>query len=112
MVFRYTDNKTGKARTVTVGALEFIRRFLQHVLPHNFMKVRYYGFLAAASRKKLTKLRKMLYLDAIPKGGPETVQASAKVFLCPVCGSQMQWVEKLPKGMPRALPKGFIGHVP
>ena len=65
VTFRYTDSKTGKTKIVILEVLEFIRRFLQHVLPHNFMKMRYYGFLAAASKKKLAKLRKMLYLDLI-----------------------------------------------
>jgi len=104
VTFRYSDNKTGKTKIVTVAALEFIRRFLQHVLPHNFMKLRYYGFLAAASRKKLHKLRKLLYLASIPENEDENSQTAAKILLCPVCGSPLQWVEKLPKGV--------IDHVP
>ncbi|MEE9119086.1 MAG: transposase, partial [Calditrichia bacterium] len=52
VTFRYTDGKTGKTKIVTLDALEFIRRFLQHVLLHNFMKVRYYGYLASAAKKK------------------------------------------------------------
>lgn len=53
VTFRYTNSKTGKTRIVILDALEFIRRFLQHVLPNNFMKLRYYGYLAAASKKKV-----------------------------------------------------------
>ena len=53
VTFRYTDSKSGKSKIVTIEALEFMRRFLQHVLPHNFMKVRYYGYLAAASARKV-----------------------------------------------------------
>lgn len=104
VTFRYTDSKTGKTKIVILEALEFIRRFLQHVLPHNFIKVRYYGFLAAASKKKLAKFRKMLYLDSIPANEQENDQQLAKVLLCPICGSQLQWIEKLPKG--------FKNHVP
>jgi Putative transposase len=43
--FRYQDSDSGQWRTLTWPALEFIRRFLQHVLPNGFIKVRYYGFL-------------------------------------------------------------------
>jgi hypothetical protein len=104
VIFRYTDSKSGKIKIVSLEVLEFIRRFLQHVLPHNFMKMRYYGFLAAASKKKLIKLRKMLYLDSIPENEPENDQQLPKVLLCPICGSPLQWVEKLQKG--------FKDHVP
>ena len=104
VTFRYTDSKTGKTKIVTLEALEFIRRFIQHVLPHNFMKLRYYGYLAAASKKKLAKLRKMLYLNSIPANELENDQQLAKVLLCPICGSTLQWVEKLQKE--------FKDHVP
>jgi hypothetical protein len=106
VTFRYTDYKTGKTKIVTLDVLEFIRRFLQHVLPHQFMKVRYYGFLAAACRKKLVKLRKMLYLRAVAKDENENINnpTAAKVLLCPVCGSQLQWIENIPKGLTGHLP--------
>ena len=104
VTFRYTDSKTRKIKIVILQVLEFLRRFLQHVLPHNFMKVRYYGFLAAASKKKLAKLRRRLYLDSIPANEQENDQQLPKVLLCPICGSPLQWVEKLTKG--------FTDHVP
>ena len=104
VTFRYTDSKTGKTKIVLLEAFEFIRRFLQHVLPHNFMKLRYYGYLAAASKKKLAKLRKMLYVDSIPANEQENDQQLPKVLLCPICGSQLQWVEKMPKGFKDRVP--------
>jgi len=97
VTFRYTVYKTGKAKIIKLGAMEFIRRFLQHVLPHNFMKVRYYGFLAAASRNKLDRLRKILFLDEKPVDGTQ-VKPAVKTLLCPVCGSQLLWIKTLPKG--------------
>ena len=48
--FRYADTKTGTAKTMRLSAFEFIRRFLQHVLPTGFMKIRYYGFLHPCSK--------------------------------------------------------------
>jgi hypothetical protein len=112
VTFRYTDSKTGITKIVTIEAFEFIRRFLQHVLPHKFMKVRYYGFLAAASKKKLHKIRKMLFMDSIPvKNTPDGLKAD-KILVCPVCGNPLQWIEKIPKGLPRAESKGFIDYAP
>jgi hypothetical protein len=104
VTFFYTDNKEGKTKIIVLPALEFIRRFLQHVLPHNFIKVRYYGYLAAASRMKLTKLRKMLWLDPVTKNKRDKVLIMAKTLHCPKCGSVLEWVEKLPKR--------FNDHVP
>ena len=48
--FRYTDTKSGKNRITKLQIFEFIRRFLQHVLPQGFMKIRYYGFMHPSSR--------------------------------------------------------------
>ena len=45
VLFRYTDTKTGTNKTMSLSPFEFIRRFLQHVLPTGFMKIRYYGFM-------------------------------------------------------------------
>lgn len=103
VTFRYTDSKSGRIKIVTLEALEFIRRFLQHVLPYNFMKVRYYGYLASAAKKELDKLRKMLFVDSLPEN-TNTEQQLPKKLLCPICGSPLQWVE--------TLPKGFKDHVP
>lgn len=47
--FRYTDTKSGTGKIMPLSAFEFIRRFLQHVLPKGFMKIRYYGFLHPSS---------------------------------------------------------------
>jgi len=61
--FHYKDYKTKDAnglplvKTLTLGALEFLRRFLLHVLPKGFQRIRYYGFLATRNRK--TKLKQL-----------------------------------------------------
>ena len=55
VTFSYRDNKAGGARkTITLEAIEFIRRFMQHVLPCGFCKIRYFGFMSICNRK--TKL--------------------------------------------------------
>lgn len=52
VTFRYQDPRQGRWRTMTLEALEFMRRFLQHVLPASFHKVRYYGLLSPPSNSQ------------------------------------------------------------
>lgn len=105
VTFCYKDSKSEKTKIVKLEALEFIRKFLQHVLPHNFMKVRYYGFLASASKKKMAALRKMLFIDAVCVNENKEQKQIHKMLKCPICGSPLQWVETLPKNLNGALSK-------
>jgi hypothetical protein len=57
VTFSYTDRKDGgKKKELTLTAHEFIRRYLQHVIPKKFQKIRYYGFLNNSTRKKNLKI--------------------------------------------------------
>lgn len=58
VAFRYKATDTSKARRCNLTAEEFIRRFLQHVLPKGFVKVRYFGFFSPGLRPRLATLRK------------------------------------------------------
>lgn len=62
VTFRWKDYANGnRQRNMTLDAVEFLRRFLLHVLPKGFMRVRYYGFLANRNRAdKLTRIRRLL----------------------------------------------------
>jgi hypothetical protein len=60
VTFRYRATDSGQAKLCTLAVEEFIHRFLQHVLPKGFVKVRYYGFLSVAQRAQLTTLRQQL----------------------------------------------------
>jgi hypothetical protein len=60
VTFRYRTSDTGKLRTCTLPVEEFIRRFLQHVLPKGFVKVRYYGFLSSGLQQRLATLHQQL----------------------------------------------------
>jgi hypothetical protein len=60
VTFRYRATDTGQERLCTLAAEEFIRRFLQHVLPKGFVKVRYYGFFSSGSRPRLAAIRQQL----------------------------------------------------
>lgn len=100
VTFRYKDPDSGKQRYQTFSAEEFIRRFLQHVLPHRFVKVRYYGFLSPGNRLLLQKIRKLLVVK-IKKGDdtqPNTEKAAARQtpsIPCPECGNPMKWIRKI-----------------
>lgn len=59
--FRYQDYRDGKQKVMALAGVEFLRRFLQHVLPHGFMRIRHFGWLAnACRRKKLSKVRQAI----------------------------------------------------
>ena len=61
VAFRWKDYRDDQQKTVTLSADEFIRRFLLHVLPEGFQRIRYYGFLANRSRQqKLARCRQLL----------------------------------------------------
>jgi len=75
VVFRYRDNRSGKIKRCRLEAMEFVRRFLQHVLPRRFVKVRSYGLYATASRLALQKARCML----APQDGTSDAASSSTV---------------------------------
>ncbi len=60
VTFRYRDGTTGQPRRCSVTTEEFIRRFLQHVLPRGFTRVRHYGCFSPGSAKKLALARRLL----------------------------------------------------
>lgn len=106
--FRYKDYTHGHTRKeMTLSATEFLRRFLLHVLPPGFMRVRHYGLLANRQRTvKLARGRELLGCRTPPAPGPhpeESVPERIKrltgvdVARCPVCGSgPMRLIERLP----------------
>jgi len=60
VTFRYRASDSGQTKLCTRAAEEFIHRFLQHVLPKGFVKVRYYGFMSVAQRRQLTMIHQQL----------------------------------------------------
>ena len=67
VTIQYKERKTGRARTCRLSGDEFMRRFLQHVLPRGFHKVRYFGLWHPAHRRSAARVRQMLQLQASPK---------------------------------------------
>ncbi len=66
VTFRYRDNRTQKLRQVTLPAVEFLHRFLQHVLPRGCTKVRYYGLWSPTCRTQLERARTLLAVPPPP----------------------------------------------
>jgi Putative transposase/Transposase zinc-binding domain len=91
VTFRYRDNRTQAIRRVTITGVEFLGRFLKHVLPRGCAKVRYYGLWSATHRADRTKARALLSVATIaPPAEPPTAEAassspSPSPTRCPHC---------------------------
>jgi hypothetical protein len=111
VTFRWKDYRaTGKTRykAMTLDAHEFMRRFLLHVLPGGFHRIRHYGLLANTGRREhLARARELLHVvpTATESQPPEAVAANiAPTFVCPHCGAAMIIVEVLARGQPIRAP--------
>jgi Zn-finger nucleic acid-binding protein len=102
----YRDD--GKTKIMTLGADEFIRRFLQHTIPDGFHRIRHFGFLANGHRTaKLALCRQLLAVPPPPPPPPapdyrERYRQLTGVSLdtCPDCGGQMRDIGPLPRTAP------------
>jgi len=106
ITFKYCDRSDeNKVKALTLKATEFIRRYLLHILPRGFMKIRYFGFLGHANKKvSIPLLRLLIDPEAkIAVNLAETVQemmirlTGVDLSLCPECGKgKMIYIEDLP----------------
>jgi hypothetical protein len=108
VTFRYKDYRRDGAErygTMTLGAHEFIRRFLLHVLPKGFHRIRHYGLFASATRKaNIARIRDLLAASS-PTSAPEPAPPADPRRPCPCCGGRMTIVETFGRWMqPRAPP--------
>jgi hypothetical protein len=97
VTFKYKDSATDQVRFCTVSAEEFMRRFLQHVLPERFVKVRYYGLLSPGKRRLLKRVREVLGARASGSAASSEVGASnqREILRCPSCGNEMTLIGTL-----------------
>jgi hypothetical protein len=103
VTFRYKDYRrdgVARYRTMTLTADEFIRRFLLHVLPKGFHRIRHYGLLASGGRRaNVARARALLAVP--PAATPaEPAEPPDPRPLCPCCGGRMVILETLQRWMP------------
>jgi len=119
----YRSKQRFRHKTMTLKTDEFIRRFLIHVLPSGFHRIRHYGLLANSGRRDNLKRARQLLID---KTDDEAVNDDAAIdhtkaqqdtlseqvqatYLCPHCGSPMVIIECFERGhLPRAPPPKMI----
>jgi len=113
VTFKWKDYRIkgrDRLRTMTLDAAEFIRRFLRHVLPSRFHRIRHYGLFAGAVRpRNIERVRQLL---AVPTGTPERSRAEADseaetasmARQCPCCGGRMIIVETFDGARPERSP--------
>ena len=97
VTFKYKDSATDQVKYATVSAEEFMRRFLQHVLPERFVKVRYYGLLSPGNRHQLKRVREVLGARASGSAARSEDGASnqRETLRCPSCGNEMKLIGTL-----------------
>jgi hypothetical protein len=104
VAFRWKDYRVktgGRQKVMRLATGEFIRRFLIHILPDGFHRIRHYGLLASAARKaNIAKVRSLLG-EAQPEATPQATDAVIPLTLrepCPCCGGLMRIVEIFRRG--------------
>jgi hypothetical protein len=109
MTFRWNDYRAkGRTRykTMTLEAGEFMRRFLLHVLPGGFHRIRHYGLLAKPVRRaSLATVRELLHVTPEVNALPEdTVLETRPAFICRHCGAPMIITDILARTAPIRAP--------
>jgi len=95
VTFKYQKVGSSRWRHMTLTVFEFIRRYLDHVLPRGFVKVRHYGFLSPNCAVPLQRIRELIcelyetLRDLLPKADPPN---KPKPLRCAICQAPMRWV--------------------
>lgn len=92
VTYRFKNSRTDQWETKTLPGFDFMHRFLQHVLPKGFVKIRYYGFMAPGRRNLLAVA---LYLLGASKPLSVVYPVPKKDHLCPCCGSPLRLIKPL-----------------
>jgi Putative transposase/Transposase zinc-binding domain len=108
VTIQYKERKTARSRTCRLSGHEFMRRFLQHVLPRGFHKVRYFGLWHPAQRHNAARVRQMLQLQAtprfdpppdfvVPQPGPPGAESTPQINppACPHCQGRLIFIRRL-----------------
>lgn len=91
VIFQYKKPQSRRWRQMALDVMEFMHRFLQHVLPTGFMKIRYYGFMSPGASVPLDRIRALIELAfgfdvELPDPEPEPIRKPT----CPDCGAELK----------------------
>jgi hypothetical protein len=104
VTFQYRTSDTDLLKTCTTSVDHFIHRFLQHVLPSGFVKVRYFGFLAPTRRSLLSSFQARLQHYSSPLETTSLLNTNANILqpalpkqqpTCPKCGQPMSFLRSI-----------------
>jgi hypothetical protein len=98
VTFLWKDYAHGnKKRKMTVTTDEFLRRFLLHVLPRGFVRIRHFGFLSARRRRESIAVSRQVLAETPRPRSPTltTTPSPVTTWPCPCCGGAMIIIEKL-----------------
>jgi hypothetical protein len=108
VTIQYKERKTGHSRTCRLSGQEFMRRFLQHVLPRGFHKVRYFGLWHTSQHQNAARVRQMLQLQAtaspailrdlvVPQLVPPSTEPTPSIepLICPHCQGRLIFIRTL-----------------
>jgi Putative transposase/Transposase zinc-binding domain len=101
VAFRWKDYRADgrdRKKVMTLATAEFIRRFLIHVLPHGFHRIRHYGLLASGTRADNIARARELLGAAKPEGQPTAAAVDPSKSTCPCCGGRMIVIEIFARG--------------
>jgi hypothetical protein len=96
VTFKYQKVGSAKWRMMTLSVFEFMRRYLEHVLPRGFVKVRHYGFLSPNCAVPLQRIRELICVlyETLRNLLPSVLEPpkKPKPLCCPVCQTLMRWI--------------------
>ena len=101
VTFTYKDGDSGKPKRCTLPAEQFMHRFLQHVLPTGFVKIRYFGLFSSGNRHLLHRVRSLLGASDPHPPGPISQQSDPEAntqlpeLSCPKCGHSMAVIQSI-----------------
>jgi len=98
VTFTHQDRATGQTKTLRLPGQEFLRRFLQHVLPKGLQRVRHFGWLSPAATRRWQRLHALL--DWKPAVAPDAAAAPCWAPGCPRCQKPMRLLGTLPRPPP------------
>ena len=103
VTFRWKDRANGGCeKLLTLDGVEFVRRFLRHVLPPKMHSVRHYGFCHPAAKKNRERVRFLTGMTLVIGDNPPTKAPAKPGWPCPCCGTPMRLIATYPRRFDRA----------